>query len=92
VARVDSAANATVSEIETVCVFSPEDGDIMFLRNVGICHRVYTAPKPKRTSCSVCVIHALCLRLGAVIAAVISITNMIARRKLGSVKIRKQYQ
>jgi hypothetical protein len=31
--------------------FSPEDGDSMLLRNVGIYRRVYTAPKPRRTSC-----------------------------------------
>jgi hypothetical protein len=30
--------------------FSPEDGDSIFLRNVGIYRRVYTAPKPRRTS------------------------------------------
>jgi hypothetical protein len=28
--------------------FSPEDGDSMFLRNVSIYRRVYTAPKPRR--------------------------------------------
>jgi hypothetical protein len=33
-------------------IFSPEDGDIMFLRNVAIYRRVYTAPKPRRTSLS----------------------------------------
>jgi hypothetical protein len=30
--------------------FSIEDGDSMFLRNVGIYLRFYTAPKPRRTS------------------------------------------
>jgi hypothetical protein len=30
--------------------FSPEDGDIMFLRNVGIYLRTYTAPKPRSSS------------------------------------------
>jgi hypothetical protein len=29
--------------------FSPEDGDSMFLRNVGIYWLAYTAPKPRRT-------------------------------------------
>jgi hypothetical protein len=32
--------------------FSPEDGGIVFLRNVGIYRRGYTAPKPRRTSSS----------------------------------------
>jgi hypothetical protein len=32
--------------------FSPEDGDRMFLRNVGIYRRVHTAPKPRRTTSS----------------------------------------
>jgi hypothetical protein len=32
--------------------FSPEDGVSMFLRNVGIYRRAYTAPKPKRTTSS----------------------------------------
>jgi hypothetical protein len=31
---------------------SPEDGDSMFLRTVGIYRRVYTAPKPRRTTSS----------------------------------------
>jgi hypothetical protein len=31
---------------------SPEDGDNIFLRNVGIYRRVYAAPKPRRTSSS----------------------------------------
>jgi hypothetical protein len=31
-------------------IYSPEDGDSMFLRNVGIYRRVYTAPKPRRIS------------------------------------------
>jgi hypothetical protein len=30
-------------------VFSPKDGDSMFLRNVGIYRQVYMAPKPRRT-------------------------------------------
>jgi hypothetical protein len=30
-------------------VFRLEDGDSMFLRNVGIYRRVYTAPKPRGT-------------------------------------------
>jgi hypothetical protein len=31
------------------CHFSPEDGDRMFLRNVGIYLRVYTASQPRTT-------------------------------------------
>jgi hypothetical protein len=31
-------------------VFSPEDGDSMFLRNIGIYLRVYTASQSRRTS------------------------------------------
>jgi hypothetical protein len=31
---------------------SPEDGDGIFLRNVGIYRRVYTAPRPRRTASS----------------------------------------
>jgi hypothetical protein len=33
-------------------IFSPEDGDSMFLRNVDICRRVHTAPKPRRIALS----------------------------------------
>jgi hypothetical protein len=36
----------------TVSIFSPEDGDSIFLRNVGIYRRVYTAPKPRRIASS----------------------------------------
>jgi hypothetical protein len=32
--------------------FSPEDGGSMFLQNVGIYLRVYTASQPRRTSSS----------------------------------------
>jgi hypothetical protein len=39
--RVDSTVDA-----------SPEDGDRMFLRNVGVYRRVYSAPKPRTTSSS----------------------------------------
>jgi hypothetical protein len=31
---------------------SPEDGDSIFLRNVGIYRRVYTVPKLRRTASS----------------------------------------
>jgi hypothetical protein len=31
-------------------IFSPEDGDSMFLPNAGICLRVYTAPKTRTSS------------------------------------------
>jgi hypothetical protein len=31
-------------------IFSLEDGDSMFIRNVGIYRRVYTAPNSRRTS------------------------------------------
>jgi hypothetical protein len=30
--------------------FGPEDGDSMFLRNVGTYRRVYMEPKPRKTS------------------------------------------
>jgi hypothetical protein len=36
--------------ILAVSIFIPEDGDSMFLQNDGIYRRVYTAPKPIRTS------------------------------------------
>jgi hypothetical protein len=36
----------------TVSISSPEDGDSMFLRNVGIYRRVYTAPKPRTATSS----------------------------------------
>jgi hypothetical protein len=41
--RADSSADA---------ILSPEDGENIFLRNVGIYRRVYTAPKPTRTASS----------------------------------------
>jgi hypothetical protein len=53
----------------TVCIFrvsivSPEDGDSMFLRNVGIYLRVYTAPQPTVTTSSfVDIVHICCERL-----------------------------
>jgi hypothetical protein len=37
-------------ELTTVSIFRPEDGDRMFLRNVNIYLRVYTATKSRRTS------------------------------------------
>jgi hypothetical protein len=37
---------------EREMVLDPEDGDSMFLRNVGIYRRVYMAPNPRRTSSS----------------------------------------
>jgi hypothetical protein len=37
-----------VSEKHTVSIFISEDGDILFLRNVGIYLRVYAAPNPKQ--------------------------------------------
>jgi hypothetical protein len=53
--RVYSFVDANVSEKPTVSIFraedldifSPEDGDSMFLRNVRIYRRVYAAPKPR---------------------------------------------
>jgi hypothetical protein len=33
-----------------VSIFRAEDGDVMFLQNVGIYRRVYTAPKPRISS------------------------------------------
>jgi hypothetical protein len=44
--------SANVSEKYTVSIFRAEDGDSMFLLNVVIYLRVYTAPKPRRTSSS----------------------------------------
>jgi hypothetical protein len=41
-----------VLEKKAVSIFSPEDGDSMFLRNAGIYLRVYTAKKLIRTSLS----------------------------------------
>jgi hypothetical protein len=42
--RVDLSAEANVSEKQG---FSPEDGDSVFLRYVGIYLRVYTAPESR---------------------------------------------
>jgi hypothetical protein len=39
-----------VSEKHTIFIFIPENGDSMFLRNVGIYRRVCTAPRPGTTS------------------------------------------
>jgi hypothetical protein len=50
--RVDLSVDASVSEKHTAAIFNPEDGDNMFLRNVGMNLSVYTAPKPRRTSSS----------------------------------------
>jgi hypothetical protein len=44
-----------VSEKHTVSIFRAEDGDSMFLRNVGIYRRVYTAPKPRGTTSVTCI-------------------------------------
>jgi hypothetical protein len=33
-------------------IFSPEDGDSMFLQNVGIYQQVYMTPKPRTSSFS----------------------------------------
>jgi hypothetical protein len=46
--KVDS----NVPEKHTVSIFSPEDEDRMFLRNVDIDLRNQTAPKPKTTPTS----------------------------------------
>jgi hypothetical protein len=50
---VDSQIDASVSEKRTVSIyiFSPEDGDSVFLRNFGM-YRVYTVPKPTKTALS----------------------------------------
>jgi hypothetical protein len=48
----DLLVDANVSEKHTVSIFSPEDGDIMFLKNVRIYRRVYRAPKPRITTSS----------------------------------------
>jgi hypothetical protein len=50
--HADSSVDANVSEKNTVSIFSPEEGDSMFLRNVVIYGRVYMAPKPRGTSSS----------------------------------------
>jgi hypothetical protein len=50
--RVDSYVDSNVSEKHTVSFFSPEDGERMFLRNVGIYLWVYTAPGPRTSSSS----------------------------------------
>jgi hypothetical protein len=44
VGRLDT----TVSEEHTVSIFSPEDGDSMFLRNFGIYLQVHTVLQPTR--------------------------------------------
>jgi hypothetical protein len=46
-----SSVEANVSEKHTVSIFSPEDGDRIFLQN-GIYRQVYTVPKPRRTASS----------------------------------------
>jgi hypothetical protein len=44
--------------------FSPEDGDSMFFRNVGIYLRIYTTPKPRAaTTQQICLIKELKSRL-----------------------------
>jgi hypothetical protein len=48
--RVDSSVDAKVSEKHTLCC--PEDGDGMFLRNLVIYRRVWTARKPGRATLS----------------------------------------
>jgi hypothetical protein len=48
---VGSSVDAIISEKHTVSIFSAEDGDGMFLRNVGI-YRVYTARKPRSRASS----------------------------------------
>jgi hypothetical protein len=49
---VHSPADASVSVKHTVSIFSPEDGNSMFLRNVGIYRRVHTSSKPRTSSSS----------------------------------------
>jgi hypothetical protein len=46
--RVDVQVNIEVSEKHTNYIFSAEDRDSIFLRNVGICLQVHTALQPKR--------------------------------------------
>jgi hypothetical protein len=50
--RVNSQVDTKVSEKHAVSNFSSEDGDSMFLRNVGICIRIYTASQPRRATLS----------------------------------------
>jgi hypothetical protein len=52
---IDSRKRLNINDLKihlNVCPLRPEDGEIMFLRNVGIYRQVYTAPKPRRTSSS----------------------------------------
>jgi hypothetical protein len=41
--------------VRVVMILNPEDGESMFLRNVGFCGQVYTVPQP-RTSTANCMI------------------------------------
>jgi hypothetical protein len=50
--RVHASVDTNVLEKHTVSMFRAEDGDSMFLRNVGFYRQVYTAPKPRITSSS----------------------------------------
>jgi hypothetical protein len=44
--RVDSLVDTNVSEEHTACIFSPEDGGCMSIRNVAIYLRVHTVLQP----------------------------------------------
>jgi hypothetical protein len=48
--RIDSSVDANASQKHAVWILRAEGGDSMFLPNAGIYRRVYTAPKPRRTS------------------------------------------
>jgi hypothetical protein len=45
--HVDSYLDTNVSEKNTVSIFSPEDGDSIFLQNIGICIQVYMVSTQK---------------------------------------------
>jgi hypothetical protein len=47
-----STVDTNVSQKHTVSIFRAENGDSMFLRNVGIYLRDYTAPEPRRSTTS----------------------------------------
>jgi hypothetical protein len=42
-----------------LCIFSPEDGDIMFLRNTGICLQVHMVLQPRRPTLTIVVMFGM---------------------------------
>jgi ribosomal protein L2 len=45
-----SGAEVTRQEVESLVTSAPKDGDIMFLRNVGIGLKIHNVPKPKTST------------------------------------------